>query len=95
MLTTFLIGRPVNPSHAPLRTFAAKALILASTSCTSGTTSRPPTRMRLAVGRAQRHMQNGAALGDIDRLARKHGIDPLAQARLLGKLDEQLQRGRE
>ena len=40
--------------------------------------------------RAQRDMQHGAALGNVDLLAAKHRVDALAQARLLGELDEQL-----
>ncbi len=42
--------------------------------------------------RAQRHMESGPPLRDIDLLAAEHGIDALAQARLLRKLEQQLQR---
>ena len=42
--------------------------------------------------RAQRHVQHGALLGDVDLLAAEHGVDALAQARLFGELEQQLQR---
>lgn len=45
MATTFFSGLPVTPSHSPLRTLSVKALILSSTSHTSGTTFLPSTLM--------------------------------------------------
>ena len=47
---------------------------------------------RRALGRAQRHVQDGAVLGDVDLLAPEHGVDPLAQAGLLGQLQQELER---
>jgi hypothetical protein len=41
--------------------------------------------------RAQRHVQDRAVFRDVDLLAAKHRIDPLAQAGLLRKRDEQAQ----
>jgi hypothetical protein len=38
---------------------------------------------------AQRDMQNGALFGDVDLVAREHGVDVLAQAGLLRKLKDQ------
>ena len=47
---------------------------------------------RRAPGRAQRHVEHGALLGDVDLLAPEHGVDAPAQVALVGKLQEQLQR---
>jgi len=41
--TTLRMGRPVAPSHFPLRTQSLKSRILSSTANTSGTTLRPST----------------------------------------------------
>jgi hypothetical protein len=43
----------------------------------------------LALWSAQRDMQNGAPLGDVDLVAREHGVDVLAQAGLLGQHQQQ------
>ena len=45
ILTTLRMRFPVYPFHSPERTRSAKADIRSSTACTSGTTSRPSTRM--------------------------------------------------
>ena len=92
MLTTFVIGRLVYPSQAPLRTFVANALILSSTACTAVYHFLAADPYRGIARSTKRDVQNGAVLGDVDGLPGKHGIDPLAQARLLGKLNEQLKR---
>ena len=47
---------------------------------------------RRVRGRAQRDVQHGAVLGDVDVLAGEHRVDPPAQAALLGQLDQQPQR---
>ena len=55
---------------AGLRTRSAKSPIRSSTSCTSATTSCPSTSQPLASrGIAQRDVQDGAVLGDVDVLA--------------------------
>ena len=89
MLMTLRMRLPVWPFHAPLRTRSAKSAILSSTAWTSGTTFSPSTRMDCAARRAQRHVQHGAVLGDVDLVAAEHGVDALAQARLLGQLQQQ------
>ena len=38
------------------------------------------------IRRAQRHVQHGTVLGEVDLLAREHLVHALAQARLLGQL---------
>ena len=45
-----------------------------------------------AFRRAQGDVQHRPLLRDVDLVAAKHGIDPRAQARLLGQLQQQLQR---
>ena len=44
-----------------------------------------------AARRAQRHMQDGAVLRDIDLLAAEHRVDAIAQPRLLRELQQQSQ----
>ena len=39
-------------------------------------------------------MEHRPVLGDVDVVAREHGVDPLAQAALLGQTHEQLERRR-
>ena len=39
--------------------------------------------------RAERDVEHGAVLGDVDLVAPEHGVDPLAQPRLLRQPDEQ------
>ena len=92
MLTTLRMRLPVWPFHSPLRTRLEKSAILSSTAWTSGTTFSPSTTMDVASRRAQRHVQDGPLLGDVDLLAAKHGVDPLAQAGFLGQLKQQLER---
>ena len=48
--------------------------------------------MDRALGRAQRDVQDGAVLGDVDLVAAEHGVDARAQAGLLGQLQQQLER---
>ena len=43
----------------------------------------------LALGRAQRDVQDGAVLGDVDLLAREHRVDPGTEPGPLGQGDEQ------
>ena len=92
MLMTLRMRLPVWPFHSPLRTRSAKSAILSSTACTSGTTFSPSTTIDRAARRAQRHVQHGAVLGDVDLVAAEHRVDALAQARLLGQLQQQLER---
>ena len=48
----------------------------------------------LAAFGAQRHMQDGAVLADVDLLAREHRVAPRRDAARPGKLDEQSERSR-
>ena len=50
MLTTVRIRSPVCPVHSPERTASAKRAILASTACTSATTSWPSTVSDASAG---------------------------------------------
>ena len=74
ILTTVRIGLPVYPFHSPLRTRSAKAAIRSRTAWTPGTTSTPSTNTRDASGRAQGGVKYRALLGDVDLLAREHGL---------------------
>ena len=47
---------------------------------------------RRAARRAQRDVQHGAVLGDVDLVAAEHRVDALAQAGLVGQLQQQPQR---
>jgi len=42
-----------------------------------------------ASRRAQRHVQHGTPLRDVDLVATEHGVAPLGHAALLGKLQQQ------
>ena len=44
---------------------------------------------RLPLRRPQRHMQDRAALGDVDLIAPEHRVDPIPKAGLLGQLNQQ------
>src|SRR5262249_27970718 len=46
----------------------------------------------LPAGGAQGDVEDGALLGDVDRLPAEHGVDPLAQAALLGQPHEEPER---
>ena len=89
ILTTLRMRLPVWPFQSPLRTRSANAAILSSTAWTSGTTFWPSCDDRGAARRAQGDVEHRALLGGVDLLAAEHGVDALAQARLLGKLQQQ------
>jgi hypothetical protein len=44
---------------------------------------------RFVLHGSQSDMQNGAFLGDVDLIAAKHGIDPLAQTGLIREFEQQ------
>ncbi len=79
MLITLRMRLPVNPVHAPLRTRSENAAMRPSTAWTSGTTSRPSTRMLRSRRRPQGDVQCRALLGDVDVLAAKHRLDASLQ----------------
>ena len=88
MFTTVAIGLPVTPTHSPLRTLSAKAYTLASTSCTSGTTSVAVDDQAGSLGRPQRGVQHRAVLGDVDVFAGQHRVAALRQADLVSKINK-------
>ena len=92
MLTTLRMRLPVWPCHAPLRTRPAKAAIASRTAWTSGTTFGPVDDDGLSARRAQRDMEDGAVLGDVDLLAAEHRVDAIAQPGLLRQLPQQTER---
>ncbi len=92
MLTTFLIALPVWPFHSPERTRVAKALIWSNTAWTSATTSTPSTTQRRGLGHSQRDVEDRPILRDVDVLAPEHLVPALAEAGLVGQIDEQSER---
>ena len=92
MLTTLRIRLPVCPFHSPLRTRSAEIRHLVEHRVDVGHDVFAIDDDRGAFGRAERHVQDGPLLGEIDLLAAKHGVDPLAQAGLVRELKKKLQR---
>ena len=91
-LTTLRIGLPVWPRHSPERTRSAKV-------------AHPVERLvhllddvdavddeRAVARHPQRHVEDGAVLGDVDVLAGEHRFAALLDAALAGQLAEQHQR---
>ena len=83
MLTTLRMRLPVWPFHAPLRTRLAEVGHLVEHGVDLGHDVLAVDDDGCALRRAQRHVQDGALLGDVDLLAAEHGVDPRAQAGLL------------
>ncbi len=76
------------PFHRPSRTLSANSAIRPSTSCTAGTTSTPLTLIDLLLRGAQRDVQDGTVLGDVDLLAGEHRVDVVAQTGLFGEVEQ-------
>ena len=49
-------------------------------------------RQGLPARRAQRRVQHGALLGDVDGVSAEHCVDALAQSAILGQRDQQAER---
>ena len=94
MLTTFAIVLPVWPVHSPERTRSANAAIRSSTSCTSATTSCPSTTSDRVARQAQRDVQHGAVLGDVDVLAANIASRRSRDAGLVGEPHQQARASR-
>ena len=92
MLTTVRMRLPVWPTQSPERTRSANAAIRSRTACTSGTTFSPSTTNSPSARHPQRHVADGAVLGDVDVLAGEHRVDPLAQAGRRGEVAQQRER---
>ena len=86
MLTTLRMRLPVCPLHAPLRTRCENRAHPIEHSVHFGHDVLAVHDDRRVLRRPQGNVQNGALLGDIDLLAAKHGVDPLAQAGLIRQL---------
>ena len=89
MLMTLRMRLPVWPFQAPLRTRSAKSRHLVEHRVDLGHDVLAVDDDRRVARRAQRDVQHRAVLGDVDLLAAEHGVDALAQARLLGELQQQ------
>ena len=89
MLIMFRMRLPVCPFHAPLRIRFGKYRHLVEHGVNLGNDVHAIGEDLCALWSAQGDMQNRALLGDVDLVAREHGVDVLAQAGLLRKLEEQ------
>ena len=92
MLTMSVIFLPVAPLALPERTASANSAMAASTLWTSGMTSAPSTMIRIGLGRAQRDVQHGAILGDVDLFAGKHRVAAALDVGGLGQRQQQRHR---
>ena len=72
MLTTSLNVSPATPRISPERTWSAKPRNRSSVACTSGMTFIAVDADVGVARRTQRDVQDGAVLGDVDRLAGEH-----------------------
>src|ERR1700730_14915661 len=91
ILITLQIRLPVCPFQALLRTRSVKSAILSRTARTSGTTFLPSFMIEPPRGARSATWSRRAVLRDIDLVALEHGVDVLAQARLLHQLGQQVQ----
>ena len=92
MLTTLRIGLPVWPVHAPPRTRFGEVRHPVEHRMNLGHDVLAVDQDRRAARRAQRHVEHGSLLRDVDLLAAEHGVDAGAQAALFREADEQRQR---
>ena len=89
MLTTFRMRLPVWPFHSPLRTRVGEAGHLVQHRVHVRHDVLAVHDDRGVPRRAERDVEDGPVLGDVDLLAAEHGVDPLRAARLLRQLDQQ------
>jgi hypothetical protein len=89
MLITFLIHLPVWPFHSPLRTRLVNDAILSRTAMDVADYVFAIHLDLDSARRAQGHVQNRAALDDVDLFTTKHGIATLRHAALLRQLKQQ------
>ena len=94
MLTTARTGRPVCPSHAPERTASAKPAHPVEHRVDVGHHVAAVHDQRRPARHPQRDVERGPVLGDVDRLAPEHRLDPRRQPAGLGKPDEELDASR-
>ena len=91
MLMTLRMRLPVWPFQSPLRTRSGEVGHLVEHGVDLGHDVLAIDDDGCSSRRAQRHVQDGAVLGDVDLLAAEHGVDPRAQAGFLRQLQEQLE----
>ena len=85
MLTTVLMRLPVTPIHSPLRTLRAKVYILSSSVVHQRHHVLAVDLDLVVCGVAQRGVQDGPVLGDVDLASGEHGLPPRRQVDLLGQ----------
>ena len=86
MLMTLRMRLPVWPVQAPRAHAVGEGRHLVEHGVDLGHDVLAVDDDRRALRRAQRHVQDGAVLGDVDLLAAEHRVDARAQAGLLGEL---------
>ena len=89
ILITLRMRLPVWPFQSPLRTPIGERGHLVEHGMNLGHDVLAVMDDRSAARRAQGDVQHRALLGGVDLLAAEHGVDALAQARLLGELQQQ------
>ena len=89
ILTTLRMRLPVCPFQAPDRTRVAKSRHARQHRVHVGHDVTPVDLDHRVGRRAQRRMQHGAILGDVDLVAAEHGVALGRQAALLRKLCQQ------
>ena len=92
MLTTFVIALPVWPRHSPSRTRSANARHPVERLVDLLDDVDAVDDQRALARHPQRHVEDGAVLGDVDVLAAEHRFAALFDAALAGQLAEQHQR---
>ena len=91
MLTMLRIGFPVCPVPGPASDAAAEVGHAIEDGVHGGDDVLAVHHHRRPFRRAQRDVEDGAVLGDVDPVAAEHGFDPGAQPDLFGQTDEQCQ----
>ena len=91
ILITLRMRLPVWPFQSPLRSAVGEGRHLVQHGMDLGHDILAVDDDGGAARRAQGDVKHRALLGDVDLLAAEHGVDALAQARLLGELEQQRQ----
>ena len=90
MLTILRMRLPVCPFHSPLRIRSENAVHLVEHLVDAGNYVLTIDKDGFSLRRTQCHVQHRPFLGDVDLVPVKHRVHTLSQARLLGKLEQEL-----
>ncbi len=91
MLTMFLMGLSVKPSQSPERTLFGEGRHLVEDLVDFGDDVFAVDEDGFGLGGAEGDVEDGAVLGGVDLLAGEHGFDVVAEAGLVGELEEELE----